>query len=182
MTIKVLLADDHQIVRNGLRALLKDQPDIEVIAEAENGRSAVQLAKELSPDVVIIDVAMPELNGTEATRQIVAATPKIKVIALSMHADRRFVIGMLKAGAAGYLLKDSSFGELIQAVHVVMENRIFLSPQLADTALKDYIRLSPEHELPVTVLTQREQEVLQLIAEGKSTKQIATYLTISVKT
>ncbi len=184
MTIRILLADDHKILRHGLRSLIEQQRDLEVIAEAEDGRTALKLAGKLSPDVVIIDIAMPYLNGIEATRMITSQKPSPRVIALSMHSDRRFVMGMFKAGASAYLLKDSAFEELIQAIHVVLENRTYLSPLLADVVLKDYIRRFPPDDAGSVhnILSAREREVLQLIAEGKSTKQIAENLTVSVKT
>ena len=182
MGIKILLADDHNIFREGLRSLLEGQ-GMKIVAEAKDGRQALTLAKKMSPDVVVIDIAMPDLNGIEATRQILAASPKIKVIALSMHSDRRYVAGMLKAGASGYLLKDCACEELIKAVHEVMEGRTFLSPQLAETILKDYINQAPEGEAPAfSRLSQRELEVLQFLTEGKSVAQIASILCISVKT
>jgi DNA-binding NarL/FixJ family response regulator len=183
MSIKVLLADDHEIVREGLRALIEKQPNMEVVAEAENGRTAVELAKKLSPDVIIMDVAMPDLNGIEATRQIVAKAPSIKVIALSMHSDRRFVVEMLRAGASGYLLKDCAFEELFNAIRAVVINRIYLSPKISDIVARDFIRLFPKTEFSVfSVLTPRQHQVLQLLSEGKNTKQIAFHLQVSAKT
>lgn len=182
MTIKILLVDDHKIVRQGLRNLLEKEHDFEVLAEAEDGRSAVRLARELSPQVVIMDVGMPDLNGIEATRQVLADAPGIKVIALSMHSDRRFVSNMIKAGASGYLLKDTAFEELVSAIRVVMNNRTYLSPEVSDIVIKDY-SLGPKADISVySLLTAREREVLQLMAEGKSTKQIAELLHVSVKT
>ncbi|MEW6002608.1 MAG: response regulator transcription factor [Nitrospirota bacterium] len=183
MTIKVMLADDHKIVREGLRKLLEKYPDIQVIAEAEDGRKAMQFCKELLPDVLIMDIAMPGLNGIEATRQIVAENQGIKVIALSMHSDRRFVMEMLKAGALGYLLKDCAFEEMVQAIRSVTRNRTYLSPMLTDTVIKDYVRLFSKNEFSVfSILTPREREVLQLLSEGKTTRQIAIDLKVSVKT
>jgi DNA-binding NarL/FixJ family response regulator len=183
MTIRILLADDHKILRDGLRSLIEQQQDLEVIAEAEDGRTAIRLAGKLSPDVVIIDIAMPGLNGIEATRMITSRKPSLRVIALSMHSDRRFVMGMFKAGASAYLLKDSAFEELIQAIHAVMAHGTYLSPRLANDVLKDYIRRFPDDTGSVhSVLSAREREVLQLLAEGKSTKQIAENLAVSIKT
>jgi len=183
MAIKVLIADDHQIVRQGLRTLLEKEPDLEVVAEAENGRSTVRLVREKHPEVVIMDVAMPDLNGIEATRQIISEMPKVKVIALSMYADRRFVANMLKAGASGYLLKDCASEELVRAIRVVLAHKTFLSPGVADIVVKDYVQTPMGPEASVfNVLSNREREVLQLMAEGKSTNQIAELLHVSVKT
>ncbi len=183
MAIKVLIADDHQIVRQGLRTLLEKEPDLEVVAEAENGRSTVRLVRESHPEVVIMDVAMPDLNGIEATRQIISENPKVKVIALSMYADRRFVSNMLKAGASGYLLKDCASEELVRAIRVVLAHKTFLSPGVADIVVKDYVQTPMGPEASVfNVLSNREREVLQLMAEGKSTNQIAELLHVSVKT
>ena len=183
MTIKVFIADDHQIVRQGLRTLLEREPDLEVVAEAENGRSTVRLARESHPEVIIMDVAMPDMNGIEATRQIISEMPKVKVIALSMYADRRFVANMLKAGASGYLLKDCASEELVRAIRVVMAHKTFLSPGVADIVVKDYVQAPLGREASVfSILSNREREVLQLMAEGRSTNQIAECLHVSVKT
>ena len=183
MNTRIILADDHKIMREGLRSLLDKQQDIEVVGEAEEGRKTVRLVTDLSPDVVIMDIEMASLNGIEATRQIVAKTPEIKVIALSVHSDRRFITEMLKAGASGYVLKDCSFEELVQAIRAVMANRIYLSPGIADNVIKDYVSFLPRTDFSVfSILTEREREVLQLIAEGKNTKEIAFSLHVSVKT
>jgi len=183
MVTKVLIADDHQIVRQGLRTLLEKEPDLKVVAEAEDGRSTVRLARETQPEVIIMDVAMPDLNGIEATRQIVSELPKAKVIALSMYADRRFVVNMLKAGASGYLLKDCAFEELTRAIRAVLAHKTYLSPGVSDIVVKDYMTGGSALETSVfSVLTPREREVLQLMSEGKSTNQIAYCLHVSVKT
>ncbi|HOV85426.1 MAG TPA: response regulator transcription factor [Syntrophobacteraceae bacterium] len=183
MGCRILLADDHKIVRDGLRSLLEKQPGMDVVAEADNGRTTVRLARELLPDLVIVDIGMPGLNGIEATRQIVAENPRIRVVALSMHSDRRFVAQMFKAGASAYLLKDCAFEELAQAVQVVLAGRTYLSPQVAGTVVEDYIRhLAATDGSGFSVLTAREREVLQLLAEGNSTKQIANSLHVSMKT
>ena len=183
MTMKIILADDHRIIREGLRALLDKEPDIEVIAEAEDGRTTVRLSREFHPDVVIMDITMPGLNGIEATRQIISELPDVKVIALSMHSDRKFVREMLSAGASGYLLKDSAFEELNTALHSVCNNQPYLSAKIDPHGLTDYFG-RVKTEIPVTSppLSNREREVLQLIAEGKTTQQIASSLCVSGKT
>jgi two-component system, NarL family, response regulator NreC len=183
MKIRIILADDHKIVRNGLRSLISQEDDMLIIAEAEDGKSAVQLSRELSPDIVIMDIAMPIMNGMEATRQIVAATPHCKVIALSMHSDSRYIAEMLKAGASGYLLKDCAFEELCCAIHAVITHRIYLSPQISDIVIDDYVKFQQKNDGTVfSLLSAREREVLQLLSEGKSTIFIAEHLCLSVKT
>ncbi len=183
MITKILIVDDHKIVRDGLRTLVEKQSGMVVVGEAENGRNAVHLALKLVPDVVIMDVTMADLNGIEATRQIHKGQPHIKLIALSMHSDRRFVTGMLEAGASGYLLKDCAFEELARAIQSVISNRIYLSPEITDIVIRDYILKSSVKSSSAYVdLTDREREVLQLLAEGKSTKQIAGSLHVSIKT
>jgi len=183
MSIKVMIVDDHQIVREGLRAMLEKEHDIKVVGEAVDGRMTERLARELSPDVIIMDVAMPDLNGIEATRQIVAELPGIKIIALSMHDDRRFVLNMFKAGAAGYMLKDCAFKDLAKAIRVVMSHKTYLSHEIADIVVKDYLASSSPTESSVfQLLSPREREVLQLLAEGKTSSLIADNLHISVKT
>ena len=154
-----------------------------MIAEAEDGRKAVQLAAELRPDVAILDIGMPGLNGIEATRHMIHDVPGIKVVGLSMHSDRRFVSEMFKAGASGYLLKDCAFEELVRAIRAVVENRMYLSPGIAGVVIDDYVHhLSSADGTPAAVLSSREREVLQLLAEGESAKQIALRLNVSVKT
>ncbi len=183
MSTRILLADDHAILREGLKALLQNQPDFEVVAEADDGRVAVALAKEHKPDVVIIDIAMPNMNGLEATKQILAALPGAKVLALSMHSDKRFVTGILREGAAGYLLKDSAFEELTLAIQTVCSGRKYLSPGIAGIVVEVFVQQTPQGGAPkTTLLTQREREVLQLFAEGKATKEVAALLQVSVKT
>ena len=183
MAIKILLADDHRIFRESLSTLLEQQTDIEIIAQANNGQTAVQLAKKLLPDVVIMDIGMPDLNGIEATRQILSKESQIKIIALSMYSDRKFVAEMLKAGASGYLLKDSAAEELIQAIRTVIGGGTYLPPSLTDLVVENYVRNPTRTEKGAfSALTPREREVLQLMAEGKSTKRIAGNLHISIKT
>jgi two-component system response regulator NreC len=183
MDIKILLADDHKITRDGLKALLESQKNMIVIGEAENGRQAVRLASELAPDVIVMDINMPELNGIEATRQIIAELPDTKIIALSMYSDKRYVVGMLKAGVSGYLLKNCAFDELVSAITAVVANQNYMSQKIADTVMKDYANiLESSDSSPASTLTAREREVLQLIAEGLKTKDIATRIHVSVKT
>jgi DNA-binding NarL/FixJ family response regulator len=183
MAIRILLAEDHKIVREGLRFILAMEQDIDVIAEAGNGRMAVQLAMEVEPDVAVIDIAMPEMNGIEATRRILCEKPEIKVLALSMHSARRFVAEALSAGAKGYLLKDCPSEELVRAIRTVAANETYLSPKVADLIVKDYMKRLPDSQLTAcTLLSNREREVLQLIAEGHSTKEIAFTLEVSIKT
>ncbi|MBW2149486.1 MAG: response regulator transcription factor [Deltaproteobacteria bacterium] len=183
MNIRILLADDHKIMREGLCSLLEKQNEMEVVAQAENGRMTVKLTRELAPDVVIMDVAMPDLNGIEATQQIISEFPSVKVIALSMYSDRQTVKGMLRAGASGYLIKDSAFEELAQGIRAVLANRIYLSTKITDVVVKDYARqVSKDKRSAFSLLTPREREILQLLAEGKSVKQIASSLHLSVNT
>ena len=183
MKTKILLADDHKIMRAGLRSILEKQPDMEILGEAQNGLVALQLAKELRPDLVIMDISMPDLNGIEATRRILAELSGLRVLALSMHSDRGFLIKMLKAGASGYLLKDCASEELIDAVHVIMKNRLYISPAMVDDMVRDYVQMASREDLSAfSVLTARERDVLQRLAEGKSVKEIAHALNISVKT
>ena len=179
---RVLLADDHKILRQGLRTLLEQEKDIHVVGEADNGRTSVKLAGELAPDVVIMDVAMPDLNGIDATRRITESEPRTRVLALSMHSDGRYVKGMLQAGARGYILKDCAAEELTRAIRAVMADQVYVSPGVTGTIVNDYVRqLSTETDEPAT-LTPREREVLQLLAEGGSTANIAAELHLSVKT
>jgi DNA-binding NarL/FixJ family response regulator len=183
MSFKVLIVDDHRIMREGLRAMLEKEPDIKVVGEATDGRMAQLLARDLAPDVIIMDVNMPELNGIEATRQITAESREVKIIALSMHEDRRFVLNMLKAGAAGYMLKDDAFKNLAKAVRMVAAHKTYLSREISDLLENDCRSLSTFLESADSqLLSCREREVLQLVTEGKTSNQIADSLHISVKT
>ena len=182
-TIRVLIADDHRIIRDGLKALVKKESGMELIAEAENGRKTVRLAQKLRPNVVLMDVSMPDMNGIEATRQIMDETPGVRVIALSMHTDRRYILGMLEAGACGYLLKDSAFEELAKAIRHVAAGNTYLSPKITEVVVEGYLNKS--HGFPYSLdskLTHREREVLQLLAEGMAAKEAAAHLKVSVKT
>lgn len=184
MPIRVFLADDHAIVRDGLRMLLEAQRDIEVIGEASNGRQTVHQVKQLQPDVVIMDIAMPELNGIDATKLILKTDPSIKVIILSMHATTEHIFQAIKTGAQGYILKESAGNELIDAIQVVHKGRRYLSKHISDIMLDDYFHQSKVSvsKSPLDLLSSREREVLQLVVEGKASAEIARTLNLSPKT
>ncbi|MBL8174516.1 MAG: response regulator transcription factor [Bryobacterales bacterium] len=177
--IRILLADDHAVVRKGFQFILSAQPDFEVVGEASNGKDAVELARSLQPDVVVMDVSMPELNGIEATRRVGEVSPKARVLALSMHRDSVYVREILRAGARGYILKDAQEAELLSAVRAVSKGDGYLSPAVSDAVLNDYRKHVTD---PLDLLTAREREVLQHIAEGKTNKEIAGLLGLSVYT
>jgi len=182
--IRILIADDHGIVRKGLRLQLEQHSDFEVVGEATEGREAVRMAEELAPDVVIMDIAMPNLNGIQATTQLVKKNPQIAVIILSMYSDETYLMRTLAAGAKGYLLKDSADVDLHRAVEVVAQGKPFFSPSIADTLLEDYMRQLQQRGLQDSydLLTEREKEILQLLAEGKSNKDVAAVLSLSINT
>lgn len=183
MPIRILLADDHRIIREGLRSLLQKQSDMEVVAEAQDGMMAVRLAEKLLPDIVIMDIGMPDLNGVEAARQIVTRVEGVRIIALSMHSDKMFVVEMLKAGASGYLLKDCAFEELIDAIRAVSAGQIYLSQRVTGVVVNEFLRTkSDSSSSAYNLLTEREREVLQLLAEGNSAKSIASSLNVGKKT
>lgn len=183
MAIKLLLADDHEIILEGLHNLLSKESDLEVVGEVKDGRQAVKAAQELEPDIVIMDISMPSLNGIEATRQMVEDLPDIKILVLSMHMGREYVAEALEAGVSGYLLKDCAFQELIKAIRAVSNGKVYLSQEITSLVVDDYVhKLSNMKDVKRDTLTSREREVLQLIAEGKSTKQIADLLFLSPKT
>jgi len=180
MSVKIIIADDHKIMRDGLRNLLEKESGLEVIAEAKNGREAIQLTEQLRPDIVIMDISMDDLNGMDATRAIVGKGWGTKVIALSMHADKRFVAGMFEAGAMAYLLKDCAYNELIQAIRQTVSGRTYLCSMISGVVIRDYIQRMRKNE--ASLLSPREKEILQLLAEGSTTKRIADQLKVSVKT
>jgi two-component system response regulator NreC len=183
VTIRIILADDHKITREGLINMLESKPDMEVIAEAKNGREAVELARELRPDVVVMDVTMPDLNGIDATRKIIRNSRYVKVIGLSMHSDKRFVRGMIEAGASGYLLKDCAFEELVRAIQAVVYDQAYLSPGIVTVMLTElFHQRSGKDDPDPSRLTCRDREILQLIAEGFSTREIGRRLGVSIKT
>ena len=182
--IRILLADDHGVVRKGLRFLLSQDPEVEVAGEAEDGREAVRLAAELLPNIVIMDIAMPQLNGLDAAQQITKTNPRVAVIVLSMYSDEEFLIRALSAGAKGYLLKDSAEADVLRAVHAVAQGRTYFTPSIAHTLLEDYMRRLQQEGVQdrYDLLTDREREVLQLLAEGRSNKEVAALLNLSIHT
>jgi DNA-binding NarL/FixJ family response regulator len=181
--VRLIIADDHKMMRQGIRSLLEKFSDIEIIGEAENGADIIDLAEKLKPEVIIMDIAMPKVNGIEATQKILAANPQIKIIVLTMLYERHFMAEALKAGAAGYLLKDCAFDELINAIHLVISGSTYVSHILSGPLIKDYFEkiYSKENDI-ITQLTDKEKIILQLVVEGKHSKEIASQLDVSTKT
>lgn len=183
MSIRILLVDDHSITREGLCSLLEKTQNFMVIKQAENGRSAIKFARQYKPDVIVMDINMPDLNGIDATRQILGELPEVKIIALSMYSDRSYVKGMLQAGASGYLLKNCAFDELSKAIETVYNNQTYLSPKISEIVRKEFVKMLKSGDMSASaILTDREREVLQMIAEGYKTKEIADRIHVSVKT
>ena len=184
MNLKILIAEDHLIVREGLHVLINQQADMEIVGEAENGKAAIELARKLKPDVIIMDVSMPGMNGIEATRQIKTEMPDIKVIALSAYDNREYVMGMVKAGVSGYLLKDCAFEELISAIRTVLQNKSYLSPDVATVVLESQseIQSSTGNIAHNATLSEPDLELIKLVAEGKTAREIAEKNNLSVKT
>jgi two-component system response regulator NreC len=182
MSIKIILADDHTMLRHGLSRSLEQEEDIDIVGQATNGHSTIELVNELLPDIVIMDIGMPDLNGIEATRRIAKDHPNVKIVGLSMYSSDKYVREMFRAGASGYLLKNCTFEELIEAVRSVANGKTYISPSISDMVVKEYASKPTDEKSVFSVLTQREREVLQLFAEGRTTKQVGRCLHISPKT
>jgi DNA-binding NarL/FixJ family response regulator len=182
MAIRILIADDHQLFREGLVNLISRSSEMEIIGQAENGREVIEMAAELKPEVILMDIGMPEINGIDATRIIKKNHPNIKIVALSMHSDRQYIKGMLEAGASGYLLKNSTVDQAIEAVKLVNGGKKYLSTDITEALIENYLGKDKQSFIESTDLTQRELEILKLYAEGKETREIAKMLYLSVKT
>ncbi|MBN2639639.1 MAG: response regulator transcription factor [Bacteroidales bacterium] len=182
MSIKILIADDHKLFREGIITLLSEDPEIEIVGQAEDGKQAVEKAKKKQPDILIMDIGMPKINGMEATKILQTEAPDLKVIALTMHSEKHFIKGMLEVGAYGYLFKNCDYDELLQAVKTVYSGKKYLSDEITEVIIHDYIGKSTGSEEHDPILSDRELEILKLYAEGKSSKEIADKLFISVKT
>ncbi len=183
MSISILIVDDHQIMREGLCSMIEQEPGFSVVGDASNGREALELIEETQPDVVIMDINMPDMNGTEATRRVTKEFPNTRIVALSMHSDKYFVTEMLKAGASGYLLKDCSKNEIVEAIRTVAADKSYLCPEITGIILEDYVqKTTDESQSEMARLTKKEREVLQLIAEGHTSKEIASRLHSATKT
>lgn len=182
MSIKLIIADDHQLFREGLANLLTDCNEIEILAQAENGIEALEKIKRLQPDVVLMDIGMPEMDGVEATRNLLSEFPDMKVIALSMHSDKQFIKGMFEAGAFGYLLKNCAYNELLDAIHTVYSGKKYLSDKITEIMIQDYLGKSEDEQSSNNELTDRESEILKLLAEGFSANDISGKLFVSIKT
>jgi DNA-binding NarL/FixJ family response regulator len=183
MSLRILIADDHSIVREGLAALMEKEPDMEVVAKASTGLEALKLALELRPDIIVMDITMPDMSGIEATRLIVSNIGRIPILALSMESDRRFVVEILKAGATGFVQKDSAYAELTTAIRAVAAGETYLGPRITEVIIKEYLQRIPDEASEIhQCLTVRERDLLQLIADGKNTKEIAYKINVSLKT
>lgn len=182
MAIKIIIADDHHLIREGLKALLEKEPNLSVIDDAADGQTTFEIVQRNKPDIVIMDISMPGLNGIEATKKIISKVPGVRVVALSIYSESKYIYNMLKAGASAYLVKDCVIDELVDAIHTVAGGKIYVSPRIAGTVVKNYIQQASQHEPTYALLTAREQEVLQLLSEGNSAKEIAQLLKVSVKT
>lgn len=182
MSIRIILADDHTVLRHGLSRSFEEENGIDVIGQAKDGHSTIDMVRELLPDVVVMDIGMPDLNGVEATRIITKDYPQVKVVGLSMHSSDKYIREMFRAGASGYLLKNCPFEELVEAIKTVFGGKTFISPSISDTVIKEYASTGNKEKSAFSILSQREREVLQQFAEGKTTKQIGLCLHISPKT
>jgi DNA-binding NarL/FixJ family response regulator len=180
--IRLLVVDDHKIMREGLVSMLRNESELEIVGQAENGREAIHLARQLKPDVVIMDISMPDMNGVDAAQRMRSGSDGPRIIALSMYADRRFVVGMTQAGATGYLLKECGFDELLRAIRAVAGGRAYFCPEVANVIIQEVLDKGRKRERGSRMLSSREREILQLIAEGRSTREIARHLNMSVKT